>query len=136
MNIFTYGSLMFPDVWRRVTGLTAAGKTARLKEFEARCLAGQTYPVLVSAPGKRTEGVVYTGVEAAALARLDLFEGDFYRRREVMVDTEVGEIPAQVYAAAREDHPDILRECWNAEEFEVRHLAGFLRGDPGFGGRR
>ncbi|MES2708830.1 MAG: gamma-glutamylcyclotransferase family protein [Verrucomicrobiota bacterium] len=137
MNVFTYGSLMFPEVWRRVTGGTVPGHPARLAGYEARALRGVTYPVLVAImPESVTEGVVYRGVDAAALARLDLFEGNFYVRREVTVGTEEGKVTAQVYAAAWEDHPDILPERWRAGEFAARHLAGFLRADPGFAGPR
>lgn len=139
MNVFTYGSLMFPEVWRRVTGGSLVGQPARLREFEARAIRGQTYPALVFIPGAMTEGVVYSGVDAEAVARLDVFEGNFYQRQTVRVETEAGkgeELEAQVYVAILADHPDILPERWRAKEFRDRHLAGFLRTDPGFRGER
>lgn len=139
MNVFTYGSLMFPEVWRCVTGSGLEGQPARLREFEARAIRGQTYPALISKPGAVTEGVVYSGVNAEAVARLDVFEGNFYQRQTVVVRTGSGaeeDIEAQVYVAVLADHPDILPERWRADEFRNRHLAGFLRTDPGFRGER
>lgn len=133
MNLFTYGSLMFPAVWNRVAGEAFASAPAVLEGFEARKVRGQSYPVLVGAPGGRTRGVVYFDLTPEAVARLDRFEGDFYRRVPVTLKLERGgEIPAEVYAAAREDHPDVSPELWSAEEFERTHLESFLREDPGF----
>ena len=136
MKVFTYGSLMFPEVWRRVAGAAQVGIPARLSGYEARCLAGQTYPALVESAHSLTEGVLYQEVNAVSLRALDAFEGGFYRRREVFVTAGGLEIPAWVYAAADSRHPDILPEKWCAEDFSARHLTGFLRHDPGFSGTR
>jgi gamma-glutamylcyclotransferase (GGCT)/AIG2-like uncharacterized protein YtfP len=143
MNVFTYGSLMFPEVWIRVTGGgSGEGQPARLRDFEARRIRGQSYPALVRKPGAVTDGVLYPSVAPVALARLDTFEGDFYQRLEVRVETggtedSVGtEIFAGVYVAAMEEHPDILPELWKADEFRERHLSRFLNTDPGFSGGR
>ncbi|MDB6132846.1 MAG: hypothetical protein JWM59_1089 [Verrucomicrobiales bacterium] len=141
-HVFTYGSLMFPEVWQRVTASRTTGEPARLDGFEARKLAGQTYPVLVTAPSSAVEGMLYRNVDAGALARLDLFEGDFYARRTVTVIPGGGgrasgeKVPAEVYAAAAEDHPDILPERWLTDEFRDRHLTHFLTFDRGFAGPR
>ena len=135
MNLFTYGSLMFPEVWERVTGLSGAGQPASLADHAARRLRGQTYPALVTAVGERTEGVLYADVTPEALARLDAFEGHFYER--VMVGVSVGDgakTSTWVYRAALPDDPDILEERWDPEGFQREHLGRFLQDDPGFSG--
>jgi len=135
MNIFTYGSLMFPEVWERVTGLSGAGQPAWLADHAARQIRGQTYPALVKAGGERTEGVLYADVTPEAVERLDVFEGGFYER--VMVGVSVGEgaaTSAWVYRAVQPDDPDILEECWDRDRFQQDHLGRFLRDDPGFSG--
>lgn len=150
MNVFTYGSLMFPSVWEKVTGSRAAGGPARLAGFSARRIRGQSYPALVAEEGSVVEGVVYENVSQAAVKRLDDFEGSFYRRLEVEVEVKVEAgvevietLPARrilsagVYVAANAEDPVILPEAWDAVEFERKFLAEFLAEDPGFtGGER
>lgn len=133
MNIFTYGSLMFPPVWEKVTGRPALGRPARLADFSARRIRGQSYPALVPQPGSTVDGVLYQNVDDEAVERLDDFEGGFYRRIEVVVSLTTD--PAQlacVYVAAHAEDPDILPEEWSAREFEQKCLQHFLTHDPGF----
>lgn len=143
MNVFTYGSLMFPEVWERVTGSGLRGEPARLHGFEARVIDGQSYPALVPKPGGVTDGVVYLEVGSVEVERLDGFEGDFYERLEVEVEAAMAgaegkytSVKAEVYAAAVPEDPRILDERWRPEVFRDRHLAVFLREDPGFTGDR
>lgn len=133
MNVFTYGSLMFPAVWTRVTGLGSAGAPARLTEHTAKRLQGRSYPVLVESRGTETLGVLYQNVTQEALARLDAFEGTYYDRVMVEVLAADGTATAAwVYRAARADDPAILTEAWDAAAFEQNHLEAFLDTDPGF----
>ncbi len=135
MNLFTYGSLMFPEVWERITGLSGAGQPASLADHAARRIRGQTYPALVTAAGESTQGVLYVDVSPEAVARLDAFEGQFYER--VMVGVSVAEgaaTSAWVYCAAQPEDPDILAELWDPARFQREHLGRFLRDDPGFSG--
>ena len=129
MTIFTYGSLMFPEVWEKVTGLTVAGVPAVLADHAARRIRGQSYPVLQAEAGARVRGVLYVGVPPDAVARLDEFEGAFYDRVPVAVRLEQGGATASawVYRAARPEDPDILPEAWVAEHFARESLARFLQ---------
>lgn len=135
MNLFTYGSLMFPEVWERVTGLSGPGAPACLADHAARRIRGQTYPALVASAGDLTEGVLYQEVTPEAVARLDAFEGPFYDRVMVGVMLPDGAATsAWVYRASRQDDPDILPEPWQAGCFRRDHLRQFLHDDPGFSG--
>lgn len=133
--VFAYGTLMFPAVWQKVTGEDLPSRPAQLPNCAARRLRGQTYPVLVPQGGACTAGVLYEGVSAAALARLDVFEGDFYVRRSRQVSCADGaRRPAWVYLAALPESPEILLESWDAESFARDSLEEFLRADSGFAG--
>jgi gamma-glutamylcyclotransferase (GGCT)/AIG2-like uncharacterized protein YtfP len=135
VNLFTYGSLMFPEVWERVTGLSDPGTPARLADHAARRIRDQTYPALVASAGALTEGILYQKVPPEAMTRLDAFEGPFYDRVMVAVVLPDGAATsAWVYRASRQDDPDILPEPWQAGCFEREHLRHFLRDDPGFSG--
>lgn len=140
MNVFTYGSLMFPEVWTRVTGSQDAGIPATLAGYTARRIRGQSYPALVPdpAPAALTQGILYRNVSPEALRRLDLFEGDFYVRKAVPVTPAAPPetTDAWVYAAAEPAHPDILPDLWDTEQFRQDSLQDFLSSDPGFSGPR
>ena len=125
MNVFTYGSLMYPAVWERVVRGRYAGAPAVLEGYRRLALHGVDYPGAVPQPGARIEGRVYLEVGPDDLARLDAFEADDYRREEVWVHPEGGApVRAQVYVfvtAAKLAGVD-----WDAARFEREHLARFV----------
>ncbi len=133
MNLFAYGTLMFPEIWHRVTGLTQHGLPATLGHHAACRIRGQPYPALVEEDGAVTAGILYTDVPRGAMARLDDFEGTFYDRVPVEVTlTDGTRQPAWVYRAAAGTAPDILPERWEAASFGRKELGRFLHEDPGF----
>ncbi len=83
--LFVYGTLMDPEVWRRVTGRRARGEPARLDGWQARLVRGRPWPGLVEMPGGVVHGLVYRGVTLVMWRRLDRYEGAPYRRRKVEV---------------------------------------------------
>ncbi len=123
-RLFTYGSLMFPKVWKRVAGTDNYAFPATLGGFEARKLAGLTYPGLLAVEGGSAAGLLYVGVSPEALRRLDAFEGRKYDRIAVKVSVEGHAEPleAYTYLLADQDRSTILPEIWDAEEFRLHHL--------------
>lgn len=131
MNLFTYGSLMFPEVWRPVAGGENAGLPATLSDHAAWKVRGESYPGLVPASGRTTVGVLYLNVSAAAIGRLDAFEGTFYKRTVVVVKTSEGvDVTAFAYVVAADHRHELEDTLWDAEEFRRLHLAGFLTAPP------
>ncbi len=126
MNLFTYGSLMFPEVWAHVTCCECAAEPAVLEDASARELAGECYPVLVEEAGAVCAGRLYYDVGAEVLATLDSFEGDYYIRRTVTVQVGEDAVLAEVYWANPASGLPILTTRWDAEVFRRDHLAGFL----------
>ncbi len=132
MNIFTYGSLMFPDVWLRVAGTPFPTRPATLPGFAAWAVRGQTFPGLAPAPQAATRGVLHLDVTTEAAARLDAFEGAFYERVQVTVRLDDGtSAPACVYLVVPARRHELEPVLWDAETFRRLHLAGFLGpGEP------
>ena len=83
INIFTYGSLMFPAVWQRVVSAQYQSLPATVQDFRRFAVLNDTYPGLIASPGGSVEGVIYHNVAPDDVARLDHFEGDDYRRIEI-----------------------------------------------------
>jgi len=135
VNVFTYGSLMYPQVWDRVVRGRYRSAAALLRGFRRCALLGLSYPGAVPDAGAQIVGRVYFDVDPEDLARLDAFEASEYRRHDVVVSllAESGVTArAQVYVyldASRLDARD-----WDAQRFEREHLAGFVEGHAG-GGR-
>lgn len=133
MNVFVYGSLQFPKVWRTVVRGNYNGAPALLQGHRRSALRDAEYPGAVPDPGARIAGWVWFDIDADDVARLDAFEGDEYRRDEVVVVVEAGEArvcDAQVYVFL--EHPRLAALDWDAAAFERDHLEHFLsRRAPG-----
>lgn len=90
-HVFTYGSLMFPEVWQRVVRGGYRSVPARLDGHARFEIAGETYPGMVAAPGASVDGVLYFDVSPEDMAALDHFEGSEYRRDTIRVTLDSGE---------------------------------------------
>ena len=133
MNIFTYGSLMFPSVMKAITGLEFPAKKARVKNYARFKVKGESYPGLTPLKGAVTEGVLYIGVDVLSVRRLDDFEGEFYERGEVAADTLDGEsLIVHAYVIKAQYRDRLSSEPWDPERFEANDLRGFMASYRGF----
>lgn len=126
-QVFTYGSLMFDAVWNRVVRQRHVAQRARLHGYCRHALSGRDYPGIVAAPGQSVDGVLWQDVSQADLARLDIFEGDEYRRITVaVVLADTGDaLAAQTYLYTG---PDLLPgQGWDPAHFVIER---FLQANP------
>jgi gamma-glutamylcyclotransferase (GGCT)/AIG2-like uncharacterized protein YtfP len=137
MHVFTYGTLMFPEVWRAVVGREFPAVEGVAGGYAVYRVQDAAFPGIVAA-GERDQvrGVVYLDVDHASLTRLDLFEDDFYVRQSIWVDCEDGERrSADAYVVPEENHAVLTDEVWNRAKFIasggleqfIRRFAGFAR---------
>ena len=92
MHVFTYGTLMFPQVWEAVVGREFVSIAGRATGYAIFCVRDAVFPGIVAAGDRdAVSGVVYLDVDQASLARLDLFEDDFYRRETLWIDCDDGQ---------------------------------------------
>jgi gamma-glutamylcyclotransferase (GGCT)/AIG2-like uncharacterized protein YtfP len=135
MHVFTYGTLMFPEVWRAVVGQEFGRVRGAAPGYAVYRVKNAVFPGIVEcAAVKVAPGVVYLDVDAPAMARLDLFEDDFYERRAVSVDCEDGERRlAEAYVVPEVRRTVLTTEPWRAEEFVARgDLTKFIQRFAGF----
>lgn len=122
-HVFTYGSLMFPEVWQRVVRGRYRGARARLDGYARFAITGETYPGMVAAPGASVEGVLYFDVTPADIAALDAFEGKEYRRDVVRVALESGEsVEAGTYIYLLPQK--LSGSPWLPEAFQMQRFIG------------
>ncbi len=133
-NLFTYGSLMFSEVWNRVVDGNYRSRHATLRGYVRRQLRGETYPAIVPAPGEScVDGVLYCGIIPEDMARLDRFEGDYYTCSAVTVLTTAGAaLDAYTYVLREQYHHMLSAEAWDTELFLKEGIQQFLSDYSGF----
>ena len=122
-HIFTYGSLMFPQVWHRVVRGDYRSAPARLDGHVRFAITGETYPGMVARPGMSVEGVLYFDVSPVDVSALDAFEGDDYRRHMVRVSLASGEaVEAGTYIYLPTQK--LSESPWLPEAFQMERFIG------------
>jgi len=133
MNIFTYGSLMFPAVMKAVTGRDFSSRNARVKNHARFRVRGESYPGLTPLEGAVTQGVLHLNVDALSLRRLDDFEGKLYERARISAEAPDGEsLIAQTYLIKPQYRDRLSSEPWDPEHFEKADLVQFMATYRGF----
>lgn len=125
--LFAYGTLLFPEILRAVTGRTTTSSPATLDGFVRRRLIGEIFPAIVEGADRdRVDGVVYSRLDGRDWQRLDVFEGDLYERRSVTVRWGPSRIRSAFTYVLRDDWRHRLGvEPWDPEAFARDHLAAF-----------
>jgi len=136
MHVFTYGTLMFPEVWRAVVGREfeiAEGSAAGFAIFRVR---DAVFPGIAPAGYESTvRGVVYLDVDDGSLQRLDAFEDDFYERRSIAVNCENGRrLEAEAYVVPEANRHVLTDEPWERDQLvKTGGLQRFIERFAGFG---
>lgn len=120
-NVFTYGSLMFAEVWRPLVSGRYPSEPAVLAGYRRFAVPGVAYPGIVAAPGAEVAGLLYRDVGADDLARLDRFEGAEYRRDALPVTLADGSVlVAETYVWL--DHGRLSDAAWLPDAFRLREF--------------
>jgi len=143
-NLFIYGSLRDPGIFKSVTSL---GFSTKLSEPDEETLLAKpaflashrkvspdnVYFYAVPNKTSRIEGFVVFDVPEWAMTEIDRYEGNRYERKAVQVSTAKGPIHAQAYLATRESmkkhfgdrfHVNLGHELWlrkRIEKFIQKH---------------
>ena len=121
MNLFAYGTLMWPEVLESVMGRRLEGCKAVLHGYTRRRVKGQHYPVVFQCLEESVEGVLYKGLTKAEFRALDIFEGEEYDRVELGFDGT----PAFVYVLSKDWKHIVDSKPWKPEDLQPGHLAQF-----------
>ena len=128
-QVFTYGSLMFENVFEGVTGERCPHQRATLKQWSRHALLNKTYPGAMTAedPSAQIDGILWLHVSDQALLKLDAFEGSPYAREWVTVLVE-NDAPQKAWIYRWLDESLICGE-WDVARFTQQHQADFLSQD-------
>jgi gamma-glutamylcyclotransferase (GGCT)/AIG2-like uncharacterized protein YtfP len=126
-SLFAYGTLELPELMEALTGFRPDSIDAVLEGYARFLLRGRSYPGIVESEGARTAGRLYHALDAAALTRLDRFEGPLYERRIVEVRPASGDgVAAHVYVLRREHRALLTTRPWERAHFAREHLEAYL----------
>jgi len=134
MNLFTYGSLMFQEVWSQLVRGDYLSRPARLHGFTRRRVHGDVYPVIFrSHPGEWVDGLVYFDVGEEDLRRLDAFEAEPYDRQTHTVVVEGAEKhQADAYVLKESFYYMVNDREWDPQWFAREALPIFVSHYKGF----
>ena len=117
MNVFTYGSLMFPTVWARVVRGDYRATAATIHGYRRLAVRDAQHPALfISANAATMLGRLYYDVSDEDIARLDHFETSNYARVTIAATVNKQAVKAECYLALNLD--SVLNEDWSVTEFE------------------
>lgn len=128
MNLFAYGTLMFPEIWNRVVGGEFRRQSASVRGMVIYRAAGELFPVMVSGRDDDVaEGVVLFDLTASEMVALDAYESDLYERVEVTAALDDGRnVLAQAYLLPKRHASAATRERWSADWFRERAMASYI----------
>ena len=133
MNIFTYGTLMIPDVMYAVTTCEFRFIDAILRGYARFTVKGESYPGIIPVTDAVTEGIIYFDVDEPSLDVLDIFEGELYQRTTVRVEAQGEEmLNAETYVIKPEYLGCLSLQLWDVKEFTKKDLKAFLNSYKGF----
>nr|WP_067298696.1 gamma-glutamylcyclotransferase family protein [Marinobacterium profundum] len=129
-RLFTYGTLMVPEVIETVIGRPAGESlSATLKEYVCYQVRGKAFPAIVPDSGQQTLGRLYQAIDQDALERLDFYEGSLYLRCQVKVQMPDGtKLDAWTYVFTPEACVQLTDQPWQLDYFVERQLTQFLHG--------
>lgn len=136
MHVFTYGTLMFPEVWQSVVGRAFVTVRGEAPGFQIFRVQEAVFPGISDASEADTvSGVVYLDVDPDSAARLDRFEDDFYERRTIAVDcVDARRRMAEAYVVPPANRSLLTSEPWSRESFVATGgLDEFIARFGGFG---
>lgn len=127
MNIFTYGSLMFPEVMKALTGQEFSFEDVTIVNFERRGIIGKEYPGLCEKIGSSVNGRVWFSVDEMSIQILDSFEDSIYERRVVNIkSSNSGLVEANIYVVPLANEYMLTLEPWDEYYFKNELLAEYL----------
>ncbi|MHC4332898.1 MAG: gamma-glutamylcyclotransferase family protein [Planctomycetota bacterium] len=137
-NLFVYGSLRDPEVFKSVSGLGFTISSARTNQetflaepaflpAHRRVSPDNVYFYAIPDASHRIEGFIIHNLPEQALADIDRYEGKRYDREIVQVNTAKGLVEAHAYLSTHESmqkhfgdrfHVNLIHELWLRKRIE------------------
>jgi gamma-glutamylcyclotransferase (GGCT)/AIG2-like uncharacterized protein YtfP len=127
INLFTYGTLLIPEVMQAVTGRKFPSGDAVLNGYCRYSIKNRVYPAVIARAGASVHGRTYSELDRHTLEILDEFESDIYTRCSMPVMTAASvSVEAQVYVLSDQYRHLLLEDPWETEYFKQHFLTRYL----------
>ncbi len=124
--VFTYGTLMFPEVVEALTGEQLIPVPATLTGFARYAIKNACYPGIVNDINASVDGVVYREVSNNTLQVFDWFEAEIYERLPVKVDIQEQKLEAFAYVVSEKFRRNLDSVPWQPEIFLEQHSTRYI----------
>lgn len=125
-NIFSYGSLMYPDVILALTNKIFHSEQAVLYGYERRLMKGKIYPGIITKPNAEIAGTLWCDLDNDSLKILDTFEDKEYERTMLEVETHSGTMNALAYTINVKQAQLLDNSEWDPNYFKTNHLKEYI----------
>ena len=127
MNLFVYGTLVFPELYTAITNRQRKKYKAILKGYKRVSLENLPFPALVKASEHTQPGFLIKNIEPEELLLLIDYEGDMYEYEQLEVQLDHSVCDAIVFLLKPEFEGLISGEEWDMDGFSKLHLDSYLR---------
>lgn len=135
-HFFTYGSLMYPEVWQQLVKGDYDSCLANLAGYHRKCIDQQDYPAIYRdkrSVNQLVSGRIYFNVSPEDQTALDIFEGEEYNRLTETVEMpDMKHIEVEVYVLKPNYLHRVTEKDWDIKAFEAEGLQRFLKQYKGF----
>ncbi|MBK8501434.1 MAG: gamma-glutamylcyclotransferase [Saprospiraceae bacterium] len=132
-SLFTYGTLMVPEIIQALLGRQPQAKPATLDGFRRYLLLDANYPGIKTQVDNRVSGLIYYQLSQNDLDILNDFEGEPYELKPVSATLISGEGVSTFAYIIKEQFENLLSDQdWSLEEFMALHKDNFIREYHGF----
>ena len=133
MNLFVYGTLLFPEIRELVGGREFRAEPAYINGYRVLQVRDATFPGLLKSglETDQADGEILLDLSPSELARFDAYEDSFYVRENVEVKftdhDSRSEEEAMVYVVPKRLASTVLtEEPWTRDWFDKHHRAEFF----------
>ena len=126
INLFVYGTLMFPQVMTTLTGLTPTYAPAVARNTARFSIRNQVYPGLVNRSGNLTMGYLIRNLDEVNWHLIKAFEGNEYSVGPVAIETQQHNMNAYTFFVHAHSLDIVANSFWNPESFLRYQLESFL----------
>lgn len=128
-TLFVYGTLMFPDIVKALTGNNYTNKKAILENYSVKSVKNMPYPGLIADDGKIVEGFVLLDVDDKTFNLIKDWE-DSREYVEVIVNVIVDgkQLQAKTFAYISPNSiTQITNDDWDRDSFETDSLEDYVK---------
>lgn len=122
-NLFVYGSLLFNEIIKGLTGKTFRSERVILSGFKRISVIDSDYPALVKDKNSEVEGRVLFDVDKRSLDIISFFEGEEYA--QTMVNLKPANLKALAFTWKANLNYTQNTE-WDAKIFETESLPFYI----------